>query len=152
MCFLVTGAWTRRDLLVSGRVFLWQTLPPACGQMTTFDNKNGYITLSGAKACIRKQEKNPCGLSFSHVIVCHSPKSFIKHITIVFLTATSIHPFPQNDSIVKIKTSMFNKHLNHLPKLRFAWNLKHLFINGCFNWMISNLYIGNGWKSPFPSI
>ena len=25
-------------------------------------------------------------------------------------------------------------------------------INGCFNWKISNLYIGNGWKSPFPSI
>ena len=22
------------------------------------------------------------------------------------------------------------------------------FINGCFNWMIPNLYIGNGWKSP----
>ena len=21
-------------------------------------------------------------------------------------------------------------------------------INGCFNWMIPNLYIGNGWKSP----
>ena len=26
------------------------------------------------------------------------------------------------------------------------------FINGCFNWMIPNLYIGNGWKSQFPSI
>ncbi len=26
------------------------------------------------------------------------------------------------------------------------------FINGCFNWMIPNLYIGIGWKSPFPSI
>ena len=25
-----------------------------------------------------------------------------------------------------------------------TWNLKHLFINGCFNWMIPNLYIGNG--------
>ena len=24
----------------------------------------------------------------------------------------------------------------------------HLCINGCFNWMIPNLYIGNGWKSP----
>ena len=22
------------------------------------------------------------------------------------------------------------------------------YINGCFNWMIPNLYIGNGWKSP----
>ncbi len=26
----------------------------------------------------------------------------------------------------------------------YTWNLKHLFINGCFNWMIPNLYIGNG--------
>ena len=25
-----------------------------------------------------------------------------------------------------------------------AWNLKQPFINGCFNWMIPNLYIGNG--------
>ena len=25
-------------------------------------------------------------------------------------------------------------------------------VNGCFNWMIPNLYIGNCWKSPFPSI
>ena len=23
----------------------------------------------------------------------------------------------------------------------------HLFINGCFNWMIPDLYLGNGWKS-----
>ena len=32
-----------------------------------------------------------------------------------------------------------------------TWNLKHLFVNGCFNWMIPNLYIGNGWftKHPF---
>ena len=29
-----------------------------------------------------------------------------------------------------------------------AWNPKQPFINGCFNWMIPNLYIGNGWKSP----
>ena len=25
-----------------------------------------------------------------------------------------------------------------------SWNPKHLFMNGCFNWMIPNLYIGNG--------
>ena len=25
-----------------------------------------------------------------------------------------------------------------------AWNPKQPFINGCFNWMIPNLYIGNG--------
>ena len=32
-----------------------------------------------------------------------------------------------------------------------TWNLKHLFINGCFNWMIPNLYIVNGGftKHPF---
>ena len=35
--------------------------------------------------------------------------------------------------------------------LRSTWNLKHPFINGCFNWMIPNLYIGNGCftKHPF---
>ena len=33
----------------------------------------------------------------------------------------------------------------------YSWNLKHLFTNGCFNWMIPSLYIGNDWKSPFPS-
>ena len=25
-----------------------------------------------------------------------------------------------------------------------SWNPKQPFINGCFNWMIPNLYIGNG--------
>ena len=32
-----------------------------------------------------------------------------------------------------------------------TWNLKHLFINDCFNWMIPNLYVGNGCftKHPF---
>ena len=25
---------------------------------------------------------------------------------------------------------------------------KNQFFYGCFNWMIPNLYIGNGWKSP----
>ena len=29
-----------------------------------------------------------------------------------------------------------------------TWNVKHSFINGCFNWIFSNLYIGNGWQSP----
>ena len=28
-----------------------------------------------------------------------------------------------------------------------TWNSKQPFINGCFNWIIPNLYIGNGWKS-----
>ena len=32
-----------------------------------------------------------------------------------------------------------------------TWNLKHLFINGCFSWKIPNLYIKNGGftKHPF---
>ena len=32
-----------------------------------------------------------------------------------------------------------------------TWNLKRLFINGCFSWMIPNLYIKNGGftKHPF---
>ena len=33
----------------------------------------------------------------------------------------------------------------------YTWNPKQPFINGCFNWMIPNLYIGNGCftKHPF---
>ena len=33
----------------------------------------------------------------------------------------------------------------------YTWNPKQQFINSCFNWMISNLYIGNGCftKHPF---
>ena len=43
----------------------------------------------------------------------------------------------------------------HLKKPRViilrTWNPKQPFINGCFNWMIPNLYIGNGCftKHPF---
>ena len=37
------------------------------------------------------------------------------------------------------------------PNVLYARNLKHLFINGCFNWMIPDLYLGNGCftKHPF---
>ena len=31
-----------------------------------------------------------------------------------------------------------------------AWNPKQPFINGCFNWMIPNLYIGNGCFTKHP--
>ena len=33
-----------------------------------------------------------------------------------------------------------------------AWNPKQPFINGCFNWMIPNLYLGNGCFTKHPSI
>ena len=33
-----------------------------------------------------------------------------------------------------------------------AWNPKQPFINGCFNWMIPNLYIGNGCFTKHPFI
>ena len=33
-----------------------------------------------------------------------------------------------------------------------TWNPKHPFINGCFNWMIPNLYIENGCFSKHPFI
>ena len=29
----------------------------------------------------------------------------------------------------------------------YTWNLQHLFTNGWFNWMISILYLGDGWES-----
>ena len=31
-----------------------------------------------------------------------------------------------------------------------TWNSKQPFINGCFNWMIPNLYIGNGCFTKHP--
>ena len=31
-----------------------------------------------------------------------------------------------------------------------TWNPKHPFINGCFNWMIPNLCIGNGCFNKHP--
>jgi len=36
-------------------------------------------------------------------------------------------------------------------KVASSWNPKQPFINGCFNWMIPNLYIENGrfTKHPF---
>ena len=30
----------------------------------------------------------------------------------------------------------------------YPGTLNNQFVYGCFNWMIQNLYIGNGWKSP----
>ena len=37
---------------------------------------------------------------------------------------------------------------------RYTWNLTHPIINGCFNWMIPILYIGNCYltKHPFQII
>ena len=35
----------------------------------------------------------------------------------------------------------------HMLRIQ-SWNPRQPFINGCFNWIISNCYIGNGWKSP----
>ena len=34
----------------------------------------------------------------------------------------------------------------------YTWNPKQPFINGCFNWMIPNLYIGNGCFTKHPFI
>ena len=34
----------------------------------------------------------------------------------------------------------------------FTWNPKQPFITGCFNWMIPNLYIGNGCFTKHPFI
>ena len=39
------------------------------------------------------------------------------------------------------------------PSMFFrSWNPKQPFINGCFNWMIPNLYIGNGCFTKHPFI
>ena len=43
------------------------------------------------------------------------------------------------------------KHWGRIKVLSWSWNPKQPFINGCFNWMIPNFYIGNGCftKHPF---
>ena len=42
----------------------------------------------------------------------------------------------------------------HFEKCNFthSWNPKQPFINGCFNWMIPNLYIENGCFTKHPFI
>ena len=53
------------------------------------------------------------------------------------------------------ETSMYSSNLciMYLYELEIcAWNLKHPFVSACFNWMIPNLYMGNGClvtKHPF---
>ena len=36
----------------------------------------------------------------------------------------------------------------HSITMRYSWNSKQPVLYGCFNWMIQNPYMGNGWKSP----
>ena len=40
---------------------------------------------------------------------------------------------------------------HHYCPMYYSWNPKQPFINGCFNWMIPNLYVENGCftKQPF---
>ena len=58
-----------------------------------------------------------------------------------------------NDAVIKVKSflSFFGHRPGRLPRFIITWNLKHLFIDGCFNWMIPNHYIVNGCftKHPF---
>ena len=41
---------------------------------------------------------------------------------------------------------------SQIEKAIATWNPKQLFINGCFNWMIPNLYIENGFGVPGTSV
>ena len=46
--------------------------------------------------------------------------------------------------MVGISSSSNGWHWRGFSCLVISWNPKQPFINGCFNWMIPNLYIGNG--------
>ena len=48
-----------------------------------------------------------------------------------------------------VTTSRFAK-VNDEVELIPTWNPKQPFINGCFNWMIPNLYLGNGCFTKHP--
>ena len=50
--------------------------------------------------------------------------------------------FQHSFKLAKINIkSIFSNSIN-------TWNPKHPLWNGCFSWMIPNLYLGNGWNSP----
>ena len=57
-------------------------------------------------------------------------------------------PCGHSDSKIPRSTrvSRVNRRTNHgtFQKQKYTWNPKQPFTNGCFNWMIPNLYIGNG--------
>ena len=44
-------------------------------------------------------------------------------------------------------SKLFTLKMGGFVGLVTTWNPKSQFFSGCFNWMIPNLYLGNGWKS-----
>ncbi len=58
-------------------------------------------------------------------------------------------PLPKRLTLVHIQYTLASTQSQSLiswKNIFTTWNLKHLFPNGCFNWMIPNLYIA---KHPF---
>ena len=48
-----------------------------------------------------------------------------------------------------VRCCLFRTLLTHVLYI-YTWDLKHPFINGCFKWMIPNLYIENGCFTKHP--
>ena len=65
-----------------------------------------------------------------------------RHFRVVFFFGGRIQPTKEAPSTYKKRSTEKGP----------AWNPKHPFINGCFNWMIPNLYIGNGCFTKHPFI
>ena len=58
-------------------------------------------------------------------------------------------PWEPNENLLLVRGAMRSRKC--MKRWIPSWNPKQPFINGCFNWMIPNLYIGNGCftKHPF---
>ena len=81
------------------------------------------------------------------VFACGKSRNF-GWVYIVYFPGGSIqvswiqNDWPLNTSMVPIQSLCFPNE-SSMTLIR-TWNPKQPFINGCFNWMIPNLYIGNG--------
>ena len=83
---------------------------------------------------------------------CSTPRSKIMISTLHYEYAkpmSSSKPLPKRLTLVHIQYTLASTQSQSLiswKNIFTTWNLKHLFPNGCFNWMIPNLYIA---KHPF---
>ena len=73
----------------------------------------------------------------------------------IFETQNLPPSFNPNKTIQMLRVriaSMRGTYILDYTVILFAWNPKQPFINGCFNWKIPNLYIGNGCFTKHPFI
>ena len=77
----------------------------------------------------------------------------IRSLGVLLIVSTYLmHPLKKKKSILMSISSWVKSHHRGFHIILFmvhmiyiyTWNPKQPFINGCFTWMIANLYIGNG--------